>query len=111
MMETEGTPYYKQHIFVCTNQKKPGKTCCANTGGEVYFDYLKKALKKRDLSGPGKIRVSKSGCLGRCSLGPCLVVYPEGIWYTYSSTEDIDDIIETHFIQGEVCAPHQIEMV
>lgn len=110
MMETEGVAYYKQHIFVCTNQKEPGKSCCANTGGIAYFQYLKDVLQKQDLHGPGKVRVSQSGCLGRCSLGPCLVVYPEGTWYTYASTEDIDDIIEAHVVRGEVCHKHQIEV-
>jgi (2Fe-2S) ferredoxin len=98
--------YYQQHIFVCTNQKAPGKTCCANTGGEPYFKYLKKALKAQGLSGPGKIRVSASGCIGRCKLGPCLVIYPEGVWYTYASTDDLDDIIQTHLLDGNISSQH-----
>jgi (2Fe-2S) ferredoxin len=52
------------------------------------------------MHGPGKIRVSKSGCLGRCNSGPCIVIYPEGIWYSYSSFEDIDRIIESHLLGG-----------
>ena len=93
--------YYNKHIFICTNQKPGGKQCCANSGGEFFFDYLKSQLKLRDLHGPDKIRVSKSGCLGRCGLGPCLVIYPEGVWYTYTSVADIDEIISTHLIAGE----------
>ncbi len=54
-----------------------------------------------ELHGSGKIRVSKSGCLGRCSLGPCMVVYPEGIWYNYASFDDIDEIVNTHILNGE----------
>lgn len=94
--------HYTKHIFVCTNQKAPGKTCCANTGGEPYAEYLKKRLKKLDMHGSGKIRVSKSGCLGRCKLGPCLVVYPEGVWYSYASEQDIDVIIEQHLINNRL---------
>ncbi len=100
--------HYKQHIFVCTNQKVPGKTCCASGGGADAFAYLNKNLKAKGLSGPGKIRVSQSGCLGRCRLGPCVVIYPEGIWYTYTKTADLDEIIETHFEKGEVCKALQI---
>lgn len=85
--------HYSKHVFVCTNQKEAGKQCCANTGGEPFVAYLKTRLKALNLNGPGKIRVSKSGCLGRCSEGPCIVVYPEGTWYTYASFEDIDEII------------------
>jgi len=93
--------HYKRHVFVCTNQKAEGKVCCAKSGGEPFADYLKHQLKKRGLHGPGKIRVSRSGCLGRCKLGPCLVIYPEGTWYRYQNESDIDDIIEQHFINNQ----------
>lgn len=92
-------------MFVCTNQKAAGKQCCANTGGEPFFDYLRAKLLELELFGPGKVRVSKSGCLGRCSLGPCIVVYPEGVWYRYASNEDIDAIIESHLINNKIL-PH-----
>ncbi len=55
-----------------------------------------------DLYGPGKFRVSKSGCLGRCSVGPSLVIYPEGLWYTYTSFADLDEIIATYLVAGDV---------
>ncbi len=93
--------YYTKHIFVCTNQKAEGKTCCANTGGEPFFDYLKERLKTTGLYGQHKIRVSKSGCLGRCGLGPCIVIYPEGVWYTYRTHSDIDEIISQHLVSGQ----------
>lgn len=93
--------YYNKHVLLCTNQKAAGKQCCANSGGEEFFDYMKSKLLELDLHGPGKIRVSKSGCLGRCSSGPCIVIYPEGVWYSYSSFADIDHIIESHLIAGE----------
>jgi len=95
-------PYYNKHIFVCTNQKAPGKSCCANTGGELYFQYLKSNLSDLGLHGAGKVRVSKTGCLGRCGLGPCIVIYPEGIWYRYTSYADIDEIIDTHLREGKI---------
>lgn len=88
-------------MLLCTNQKIPGKTCCATSGGEPFFEYMKSKLLELDLHGPGKIRVSKSGCLGRCGLGPCIVIYPEGVWYTYSSFSDIDRIIDSHLIAGK----------
>ena len=93
--------YYEKHIFICTNQKPEGKVCCANTGGEPFFHYLKTKLLELEQHGPGKIRVSKSGCLGRCGLGPCLVIYPEAVWYTYASYADIDAIIASHLVAGK----------
>ena len=94
--------YYNQHIFICTNQKAPGKVCCANQGGSLFFSYLKEKLRALDLHGLGKIRVSQSGCLGRCDLGPCLVIYPEGRWYQYHDFNDIDEIIESDLINHTV---------
>ena len=90
--------HYTKHLFICTNQKSAGKQCCANSGGEPFFNYIKKRLKSLDLHGPGKIRVSKAGCLGRCSDGPCIVIYPEGVWYAYTTYADIDEIIATHLM-------------
>lgn len=94
--------HYQRHIFLCTNQKAPEKPCCANKGGESFFDYMKAKLIERSLHGPGKIRISKSGCLGRCHLGPCVVIYPEGTWYTYATTDDLDEIIENHLLSGRL---------
>ncbi|MBA2648823.1 MAG: (2Fe-2S) ferredoxin domain-containing protein [Legionella sp.] len=94
--------YYAKHILMCTNQKIPGKQCCANSGGEPFFDYMKSKLLELGMHGPGKIRVSKSGCLGRCSSGPCIVIYPEGIWFTYSSYEDLNQIIQNYIINNQV---------
>lgn len=94
--------YYLKHVFLCANQKAAGKQCCADSGGEEFFTYMKSKLSELNLKGPGKIRVSKSGCLGRCSEGPCMVIYPEGQWYSYSSIGDIDKIIDSHFISGVV---------
>ena len=101
-MTVSNTPHYNKHVFVCSNQKAPGKICCANTGGEPFFDYMKTRLKTLDLHGAGKIRMSQSGCLGRCKRGPCLVIYPEGVWYRYASQDDLDDIIQTHLIDNGV---------
>jgi len=52
------------------------------------------------LSGPGKIRINKAGCLDRCADGPVAVIYPEGIWYTFIDTEDVEEIIQSHLMQG-----------
>ena len=107
-MSAEPALYYTKHLFVCTNQKDAGKQCCANSGAAPFFDYLKKKLLALELHGVGKFRVSKSGCLGRCSEGPCIVIYPEGIWYTYSSCADIDEIIASDLLAGEVVSRLQI---
>jgi len=57
-------------------------------------------VKELGLAGPGKIRVNKAGCLDRCADGPVMVIYPEGIWYTFVDTDDVEEIIQSHLIEG-----------
>jgi len=45
-------------------------------------DYAKQRVKELGLAGEGKQRVNMAGCLDRCEEGPCIVVYPEAVWYT-----------------------------
>jgi (2Fe-2S) ferredoxin len=94
--------YYAKHVFMCTNQKAPGKKCCATSGGSEFFDYMKSQLLELGMHGHEKVRMTKSGCLGRCGLGPCIVIYPEGLWYTYASFADIDEIINSYLLAGKV---------
>ena len=65
-------------------------------------DYVKSRVKELGCAGPGKIRVNNAGCLDRCSLGPVLVVYPEGVWYSYVDKADLDEIIDEHLVAGRV---------
>jgi (2Fe-2S) ferredoxin len=46
--------------------------------------------------------VNQAGCLDRCEEGPCVVVYPEAVWYSYVDRADIDEIIEEHLQHGRV---------
>ena len=65
--------------------------------------YAKDKIKELNLSNEGnRIRINAAGCLGRCDEGPVLVVYPEGVWYTYVDKFDVDEIIETHLKNGQV---------
>jgi (2Fe-2S) ferredoxin len=95
-------PYYEQHVFICVNEREDGRPCCADRGALAAQKHAKKRLKELDLNGQGKIRINQAGCLDRCEEGPVLVVYPQGTWYTYVDTTDIDDIIDTHLIGGKV---------
>jgi (2Fe-2S) ferredoxin len=96
--------YYERHIFFCCNQRQNGEACCADKGANAMRDYAKKRVKELGLSGPGKLRVNQAGCLDRCEEGPCVVVYPEAVWYTYVDRDDIDEIIEEHLKAGRVVA-------
>lgn len=94
--------YYKHHVFFCTNQREDGRACCADRSAVACLDYAKEKIKSLRLNGPGKCRVNKAGCLDRCNKGPVIVVYPEGVWYSYSGKEDIDEIIHEHLQNNQV---------
>ena len=71
-------------------------------GAEAAFDHMKARVKQLNLNGEGKVRVNRAGCFDRCGEGPLLVVYPQAIWYTFIDVDDIDEIIESHLINGKV---------
>ncbi|MBI2754568.1 MAG: hypothetical protein HYX46_13830, partial [Betaproteobacteria bacterium] len=92
--------YYTRHVFFCCNQRDDCRTCCNAKGASGMRDYAKERVKELGLAGAGRIRVNQSGCLDRCEEGPCVVVYPEAVWYTYFDRSDIDEIIEEHLQHG-----------
>jgi (2Fe-2S) ferredoxin len=101
-MSENTKPYYERHIFFCLNERKNGEACCAQQGAQVAFDHCKNRIKEMGLSGQGKVRVNKAGCLDRCAGGPIAVVYPEGTWYSFVDQHDIDEIVDQHLKNGQV---------
>lgn len=94
--------YYKKHIFICTNQKDNNKQCCANSGLTEVVKYAKQFLGTLGINKDSKIRISSSGCMGRCELGPVLAVYPNGEWYHYRNLKDIENILSC-VVQDKPC--------
>lgn len=94
--------YYERHVFFCCNQRAAGEICCAAKGSIEMRDYAKQRIKALRLSGKGKVRVNQAGCLDRCDEGPCIVVYPEAVWYTYVDKSDVDEIIDEHLVGGRI---------
>ncbi|HBV21647.1 MAG TPA: 2Fe-2S ferredoxin [Nitrosomonas sp.] len=94
--------YYQHHVFFCTNQRVGNAACCNNMGAQELRDYAKSRIKALKLQGKNKVRINNAGCLDRCEEGPIIVVYPEEVWYTYIDTEDIDEIINEHLVNGRI---------
>ncbi|MEX1147573.1 MAG: (2Fe-2S) ferredoxin domain-containing protein [Sphingomonadales bacterium] len=93
--------YFDAHVFCCLNQRIKGHSrgSCQDRGAVALRNYLKTRAKE---AGLGRVRINGSQCLDRCELGPVMVIYPEGVWYTYHTREDVDEILERHLIGGEV---------
>jgi (2Fe-2S) ferredoxin len=95
--------YYQRHVFFCVNDRgsETERPSCNQCGAADIRDYAKKKVKELGLSGEGRVRINQAGCLDRCEEGPTIVIYPEGVWYTYVDEFDIDEIIESHLINGK----------
>jgi (2Fe-2S) ferredoxin len=89
-------------VFFCCNQRDPPERCCANNDALSMQQYAKQRIKALGLSGKGRVRINKAGCLDRCEEGPVIVVYPDEVWYTYVDRQDIDEIIDRHVVGGEI---------
>ena len=98
--------YYERHVFFCCNQRDPSdpRGCCNAKGASAMRDYAKSRVQALGMAGAGKVRINQAGCLDRCAEGPCAVVYPDGVWYTYVDRGDIDEIIEEHLRHGRIVA-------
>ncbi len=93
--------WYEHHLFVCTNKRENGETCCADFGAEKARAYLKRRCKELGIHGKGRVRINNAGCLDRCDQGPVLVIYPDETWYTYVDRDDLEEIITRHLLHGE----------
>ncbi len=92
-------PYYRQHVFVCTNQRPADdpRGCCHAKGAVALRNYMKDRAKELGLA---DTRINIAGCLDRCEFGPTVVIYPEGVWYTCRTKEDVDEILARHVVGG-----------
>ena len=100
--------YYRHHVFFCTNLRDDGSQSCGQCGASEMRAYAKDRIKALGLAGKGGVRINAAGCLDRCGEGPVIVVYPQGVWYSYVDQEDLDEIIEEHLVHGRVVKRLQI---
>ncbi len=99
---SDDIPFYKYHVFFCTNQRNDGRNCCEDHGASTLRAHAKDRIKSLGLAVPGGVRANSAGCLNRCAAGPVMVVYPEGVWYSYRDQKDVDDIIDSHLVEGRI---------
>ena len=86
-MQSEKIPYEK-NIFVCTNDCQGEKASCGDHKGEEVFKELRRIAKERKLH--PRFRVAQAKCLGQCSQGVNIMVFPEEKWYNGIKLEDVE---------------------
>ena len=85
---------FRSHILVC------GGTGCTSSGSARIVTAFEKELATAGLD--KEVKVIKTGCFGLCALGPIVVVYPEGAFYSQVKPEDIPEIVEEHLLKGRI---------
>ena len=82
---------YKAHLFICTKSRDNSRKSCGDHAGFSLAEHLKDEVKRRGLK--PAVRVSTSGCLGLCEDGPNIMIYPQGIWFSAVTREDLPEIL------------------
>ncbi len=93
---------YKKHVFVCqhTRNGKTDKKACGNAGSAEFRKKLKKEVVAAGCN--KEIRINASGCLGHCSQGPAMVIYPRGTWYGGVQPTDLNEILEKSIFNDSI---------
>jgi NADP-reducing hydrogenase subunit HndC len=84
----------RSHVLVC------GGTGCTSSNSNLIIETLEKELEKQGLS--EEVKVVSTGCFGLCALGPIMIIYPEGSFYSSVKTEDIPEIVSEHLLKGRI---------
>ena len=85
---------YRSHVLVC------GGTGCTSSNSELIIEKLKEQIKEKGLE--KEVNVVRTGCFGLCALGPIMIVYPEGCFYSMVKVEDIPEIVGEHLLKGRI---------
>jgi (2Fe-2S) ferredoxin len=92
---------FTKHLFICCNQRAPDhpRGCCDPEGQAQLQLLFKQKLAALGLK--AAVRANKSGCLDQCEHGPNVVVYPDAVWYGRVTAADVDEILQSHIMNGQ----------
>lgn len=90
----------KKHVFVCLQNRPLGdpRGSCQARGGTALYEAFAQAIAERGAA--EFARLTHAGCLGPCTAGPSVVVYPEGVLYSGLAEGDVPEIVEQHLLGG-----------
>lgn len=86
--------FYRSHVLIC------GGTGCHSSGSADVMDSFKTELAKNNLE--NEIKLVQTGCFGLCAIGPVVIVYPEGAFYSQIKPEDVPRIVSEHLLKGRI---------
>ena len=85
---------YRSHVLVC------GGTGCTSSNSLAIIEALESEIAKKGLQ--DEVKVVRTGCFGLCALGPIMIVYPEGSFYSQVQVYDVPEIVEEHLLKGRL---------
>ena len=85
---------YRSNVLVC------GGTGCTSSNSELIIERLKEEIQAHGLE--KEVNVIRTGCFGLCALGPIMIVYPEGAFYSMVKPDDVPEIVEEHLLKGRI---------
>lgn len=85
---------FRSNVLVC------GGTGCTSSNSEKIIEKLKEEISAKGLD--QEVNVVRTGCFGLCALGPIMIVYPEGAFYSRVTPEDVPEIVEEHLLKGRI---------
>ena len=85
---------YRSNVLVC------GGTGCTSSNSELIIERLREEIAAHGLE--KEVNVIRTGCFGLCALGPIMVVYPEGAFYSMVKPDDVPEIVEEHLLKGRI---------
>ena len=85
---------FRSNVLVC------GGTGCTSSNSEQIIEKLQEEIKAQGLE--KEVNVIRTGCFGLCALGPIMVVYPEGAFYSRVTVEDVPEIVSEHLLKGRI---------
>ena len=84
----------RSHVLIC------GGTGCTSSGSKVLMSTFEKELAKQGLE--DEVKIVQTGCFGLCALGPVVIIYPEGTFYSRVQESDVSEIVEEHLLKGRL---------
>ena len=85
---------YRSHVLIC------GGTGCTSSNSQKIIEAMEKEIAAQGLA--EEVKVVRTGCFGLCALGPIMIVYPEGCFYSRVTVEDVPEIVSEHLLKGRI---------